>query len=125
MAKRRRQRPKAWVKNSMGAWRDPKASKQVNAQNFAQARLGLLQQALGPQGAFGGATHLGANSTWAPQFNNLQTALQSTQGLTPQEQWARLSPLFAQLSSAMGVSDPRQLLHSASTSPTGSWLRQV
>lgn len=96
----------------MGGWK-VKGNKRKSTQNFAAARLALLQAALAR--GFGNVEKGMLNpeqAAWAPQFNALAQyfAQHQTNQTNPAEQYRDVSQLFNNLSTRMGQSDPRQFL---------------
>ena len=106
----KRKRPyRRWTRETMGNWRDPKANAQTNAERFATARIGMIQEALRRAQPTAGATRLAPNSPQIAAYNNLRGALQQSQGMSPQERWRMLSQALAAYT--VPGQDPRATLY--------------
>jgi hypothetical protein len=104
MAKRRR-RYKRWMREGMGNWRDTNATPQQNAERFALARIGMLQEALARQSS----RPIAANTARAGAYNNAQQAFQASQGLDPAARWRMISQALAAYTTP--GTDPRDTLY--------------
>jgi hypothetical protein len=91
------------MRQQMGTWRpELGGTTGVGAQNFAQARLGILQNALGNAPMFQGSpAGNGAVTNLSNQFGQLQGSMGE---LDPAAQWRRASLLLSQAASQAGMS---------------------
>ena len=88
----RRRRYRRFMREGMGNWRDPK-NPTKSANNFALARIGMLQEALARQSSR--PMPDGPNSAAAGAYNNVQQAFAASQGMDPAERWRMLSSALA------------------------------